>query len=118
MEKQRSIPFRSPHKFRPDLVILDLNLPKQDGTEVLKVIRGELVGPRLPVIIYSSSPQDLIKTKLQQANLAADCYVTKPMGLEPFVRLARQFRNCYERALSGRNVTKKEPDLSRLTPNS
>ncbi len=90
----------SPDEDKPDLVILDFNLPKRDGAEVLKVIRTELPEPRLPVILFSSSPEDLIKTKLEQASLAADCYITKPLGLEPFLTITRQFRRCYERALA------------------
>lgn len=90
---------RSPGDAKPDLVILDLNLPKRDGTEVLKVIRNEISAPYLPVIVFSSSPEDVMKTKVRQANLAADCYVTKPIGLELFSTLTQRFRHCYEDAV-------------------
>lgn len=89
----------SPSAAKPDLVILDLNLPKKDGTEVLRVIRTESSAPDVPVIVFSSSPEDVIRTKVNKANVRADCYITKPMGLELFADLAYRFRNCYEGAL-------------------
>lgn len=96
----------SPTEIKPDLVILDLNLPKRDGTEVLKVIRTESSAPNVPVIVFSSSPEDVIKMKISEANLAADCYVTKPVGLELFANLVQRFRHCYEGALNERGKVK------------
>jgi two-component system, chemotaxis family, response regulator Rcp1 len=83
----------------PDLVILDLNLPKRDGVEVLEVIRGtnELRG--LPVIVLSSSPMDVMKNKFNKVNLEANCYVTKPPDLDEFLALGKRIRSCYTKAL-------------------
>jgi DNA-binding response OmpR family regulator len=81
---------------RPELVILDLNLPKRSGTEVLNVIRhtNELKG--LPVAILSSSPMDVIRGRVTDAHLEADWYFTKPMSIDEFVALGRQLHMCYE----------------------
>src|SRR5689334_18985292 len=54
-----------------DLVILDLNLPRRDGTEVLRFIRTADALRRLPVIVLSSSPADVIKAKINDANVKA-----------------------------------------------
>ena len=93
----------SPDETKPDLVILDFNLPKRDGAEVLRVIRSKLPAPRVPVIVFSSSEGDLIKNKLEEENLDAEGYITKPAGLVPFSAIATQFRECYERAISRTN---------------
>ena len=87
-----------PMQQRPDLIILDLNLPKRDGAEVLQVIRtmDELRG--LPVVVLSSSPMDVMKNKLHKANVEANCYLTKPTDLDEFLALGKQFRCCYEKA--------------------
>ncbi len=98
----------SPLRVRPDLVILDLNLPGRDGTEVLKVIRTESSTPDLPVIVFSSSPEDLMRKKVGEAHLTADCYVTKPVGLEVFMGLGQHFRRCYEKAVE-RGARKDSP---------
>ena len=83
-----------------DLVILDLNLPKRDGTEVLQVIRSteELSG--LPVIVLSSSPEDVSKAKVRNANVEANCYFTKPVGAKEFLDLGQRLWSCYKRAAS------------------
>jgi DNA-binding response OmpR family regulator len=99
----------SPDETKPDLVILDLNLPKRDGTEVLRVIRTESADPYVPVIVFSSSPEDIIRMKVTQANVAADCYVTKPVGLELFATLVGRFRNCYELALKRSLENRNQP---------
>lgn len=79
---------------KPDLVILDLNLPKRDGTDVLKVIRiaDHLYGLR--VAVFSSSPEDVMKSKIAQANLKADDYIRKPVVFDDFSSLAKRFHSC------------------------
>jgi CheY-like chemotaxis protein len=89
----------SQNQTKPDLVILDLNLPKRDGAEVLRLIRGRVTSQRLPVIVFSSAPEDVIRSRVREANLAAECYVTKPVGIELFSTLAKRFRRCYDDAL-------------------
>lgn len=83
----------------PDLVILDLNLPKRDGVEVLEMIRTTNGLRRLPVVVLSSSPTDVIKSKLKRVNIEANCYVTKPPDLDEFLALGKRIRSCYTKAL-------------------
>lgn len=80
---------------RPDFIILDLNLPKRDGAEVLHVIRNEERLQRMPVAILSSSPMDVIKGKMARANVRANCYFTKPMNIDEFIALGHQLHVCY-----------------------
>lgn len=70
---------------RPDLVLLDLNLPRMDGREVLAEIKADPELRRIPVVIMTSSEaeQDILTTY----NLNANAYVTKPLDLEQFVRV-------------------------------
>src|SRR5436305_9648064 len=65
-----------------DFVVLDLNLPKRDGTEVLQVIRSmkELQG--VPVAVLSSSPTDVIQDRLTQAGVKADGHFEKSMDID------------------------------------
>ena len=83
----------------PDLVILDLNLPKRDGVEVLQVIRTTNELRSLPVVVLSSSPMDVMKSKLNKVNVEANCYVTKPPDLDEFLSLGKRIRGCYTKAL-------------------
>jgi len=71
----------------PDLVLLDLNLPKIDGREVLAEIKADSALKRIPVVVFttSSAEDDIIQTY----NLHANCYITKPVDLEQFVRMVR-----------------------------
>ena len=68
---------------RPDLILLDLNLPKKDGREVLQEIKKDDTLKRIPVVILTTSKaeEDVLKTY----NLHANCYVTKPVDLEKFI---------------------------------
>jgi two-component system, chemotaxis family, response regulator Rcp1 len=72
---------------RPDLILLDLNLPKKDGREVLADIKSDLNLKRIPVVILTTSraEQDILKAY----NLHANCYITKPVDLDQFVRVAK-----------------------------
>lgn len=82
---------------RPHLVILDLNLPKRDGTEVLQVIRTTESLQNLAVAVLSSSPKDIIRSKVHQANVEANCYFTKPVDADAFLALGKALRSCYEK---------------------
>jgi DNA-binding response OmpR family regulator len=86
---------------RPDLVILDLNLPKYHGAAVLKVIRSSAMLRALPVIILSSSPHDVITKEVRAQGVEADWYFTKPPDFEEFLALAKSIRGCYESARRG-----------------
>ena len=68
---------------RPDIILLDLNLPKKDGREVLQEIKNDDALKRIPVVILTTSKaeEDVLKTY----NLHANCYVTKPVDLEKFI---------------------------------
>jgi chemotaxis family two-component system response regulator Rcp1 len=76
---------------RPDLVLLDLNLPRKDGREVLAEIKQDADLKRIPVVIFTSSAaeQDI----LHAYNLYANCYITKPLDLEQFLRVVRSIED-------------------------
>ena len=72
---------------RPDLILLDLNLPKKSGREVLAEIKAEPALRRIPVVILSTSEA---KEDIASAyDLAANCYVTKPVDLDEFFQVVR-----------------------------
>jgi two-component system, chemotaxis family, response regulator Rcp1 len=89
---------------RPDFVILDLNLPRRDGTEVLQTIRSMKELQDLPVAIVSSSPMDVIRGKVSTANVSANCYFTKPMDVDSFLALGKELHHCYERSRPERPI--------------
>jgi len=76
---------------RPDMVLLDLNLPKKDGRAVLSEIKADPELKRIPVVILttSSSEQDILRSY----NLQANCYITKPVDLEQFVRVVQHIQD-------------------------
>lgn len=73
---------------RPDLMFLDLNLPRLDGHEVLARVKADPDLRSIPVVVLttSESPEDVIRSY----DLHANAYVTKPVGLEDFNRVVRQ----------------------------
>ena len=71
----------------PDVVMLDLHLPKRDGTEVLQIIRATEGLRDLPVIVLSSSPVDITESIIQRANVDATCYITKPVNFDEFLEI-------------------------------
>ena len=68
---------------RPDIILLDLNLPKKDGREVLEDIKQDDKLKRIPVVILTTSKAE--EDVLKSYNLHANCYVTKPVDLEQFI---------------------------------
>lgn len=72
---------------RPDLILLDMNMPKMDGKEVLAEIKNDPDLKRIPVIILttSSADQDILKSY----NLHVNCYITKPIDLDRFTTAVR-----------------------------
>jgi len=80
----------------PDLVILDLNLPRRDGTEVLQAIRSTKGLTDTTVAIFSSSPQDVIQSKLTAAGVTANGHFTKPHSYDGFLQLAHNLRSWFE----------------------
>ena len=81
---------------RPDLLILDLNLPKRNGTEVLRIIRTSELLSDLPVVILSSSPEDVIRELVARSKFRADLYLTKPTNIKDYLALGKLFRECYD----------------------
>lgn len=84
----------------PDLVILDINLPKLDGKQVLKFIRSDADLQHLPVVIFSSSVNDTDVSETKA--LKADLYLQKPAELQHFfdaVHSIEQFWITYEKAM-------------------
>lgn len=74
----------SPH---PDIILLDLNLPRMDGRELLAVIKSDPNLRRIPVVILTTSKaeEDIIKTY----DLHANCYITKPVDLDQFITVVK-----------------------------
>jgi len=68
---------------RPDIILLDLNLPKKDGREVLEIIKGDEQLKNIPVVVLTTSKaeEDVVRSYALHAN----CYVTKPVDLEKFI---------------------------------
>jgi len=71
----------------PDLILLDLNLPKKDGREVLEEVKTDARLKHIPVVILTSSKseEDIVRSYRLQAN----CYITKPVDIEQFVNVVR-----------------------------
>jgi two-component system, chemotaxis family, response regulator Rcp1 len=67
----------------PDIILLDLNLPKKDGREVLQDIKNDDKLKRIPVVVLTTSKAE--EDVLRSYNLHANCYVTKPVDLEKFI---------------------------------
>ena len=76
---------------RPHLILLDLNLPRKDGREVLADIKADDNLKRIPVVVLTTSQdeQDVLKSY----NLHANCYITKPVDLDQFVRVVRSIED-------------------------
>jgi two-component system, chemotaxis family, response regulator Rcp1 len=72
---------------RPDLVLLDLNLPKKDGRQVLEEIKCSPTLRSIPVVILTTSAAEA--DVLRSYQLYANCYITKPVGLEGFLQVVK-----------------------------
>jgi chemotaxis family two-component system response regulator Rcp1 len=72
---------------RPDLILLDLNLPRKDGREVLREIKEDELLRTIPVVVLTTSKaeEDIVKSY----SLHANCYVTKPLSLQEFIDVLR-----------------------------
>ena len=75
---------------RPDLILLDLNLPKKDGREVLAEIKGDDNLKIIPVIVLTTSETD--EDILKSYKLNANCYITKPVGFAGFAEVVRNIQ--------------------------
>jgi CheY-like chemotaxis protein len=76
---------------RPDLILLDLNLPKKDGREVLKEIKENDDLKRIPVVILtiSKAEEDILKSY----NFHANCFITKPIDLNQFMKVVKSIED-------------------------
>ena len=79
------------HHPLPDLIILDLNLPKKDGREVLSEIKSDDNLKKIPVVIMtiSQAEEDILKSY----NLHANCYITKPIDLNQFIKVVKSIED-------------------------
>jgi chemotaxis family two-component system response regulator Rcp1 len=82
---------------KPDLVLLDLNLPKINGLQVLAQIKSEDNLRRIPVVVLSISSAE--KDIQESYNLNANCYVTKPLDLDEFIKVFETLQNFWLKAV-------------------
>ena len=75
----------------PDLILLDLNLPKKNGREVLAEIKEDKILRQIPVVILtiSTAEEDILKSY----KLHANCYITKPVDMNQFIKIVRSIEN-------------------------
>jgi CheY-like chemotaxis protein len=76
---------------RPDLILLDLNLPKKDGREVLKEIKEDVILRRIPVVILTTSRAE--NDILRAYDLHANAYITKPLDFNQFMTVVESIGN-------------------------
>ncbi|MCX7008392.1 MAG: response regulator [Kiritimatiellaeota bacterium] len=76
---------------RPDLILLDLNMPGMDGREVLRLVKSDESLRRIPVVIITSSQAE--EDILRAYDLQASCYVTKPVDLDQFIKVVKNIEN-------------------------
>jgi chemotaxis family two-component system response regulator Rcp1 len=82
---------------RPDLILLDLNLPRKDGHEVLAEIKGDPDLRKIPVVVLTTSENERDVQKAYDLN--ANCYITKPGGLEQFVSVMKSIQYFWSRVV-------------------
>jgi CheY-like chemotaxis protein len=76
---------------RPDVILLDLNLPRKDGREVLAEIKKDEDLKRIPVVVITSSSSE--EDVLRSYNLHANCYISKPVDLEQFMAVVKSIED-------------------------
>ena len=76
---------------RPDLILLDLNLPRKDGREVLREIKESETLGSIPVVVLTTSASEA--DILRSYRLHANCYISKPVGLEEFLKVVKSIDN-------------------------
>ena len=76
---------------RPDLILLDLNLPGKDGREVLSEIKADPALLRIPVVILTSSEAE--EDIMTSYNHHANCYITKPLDLDKFIEIVKAIQD-------------------------
>ena len=76
---------------RPDLILLDLNLPRKDGREVLQDLKQDPALHTIPVVVLTTSQAE--PDVLHSYELQANCYITKPVGLEQFMTVVKSIED-------------------------
>ncbi len=76
---------------RPDLILLDLNLPRKDGREVLAEVKADPLLRRIPVVILTTSAAE--RDILKAYDLHANCYITKPVDLDQFLAVVKSIED-------------------------
>ena len=76
---------------RPDLILLDLNLPRKDGREVLREIKADESLRRIPVVILTTSRSE--EDVLRAYDLHANCYITKPVDFSRFMEVVKSIED-------------------------
>ena len=76
---------------KPDLILLDLNMPVMDGREVLKEVKADDNLKRIPVVVLTTSSAD--EDILKSYDLQANCYITKPIDLEQFLKVVNSIED-------------------------
>jgi CheY-like chemotaxis protein len=79
------------NSIRPDIILLDLNLPKKDGREVLADIKSNELLKCIPVVVLTTSSAET--DILQTYNLHANCYIVKPLDLDKFIGVVRSIES-------------------------
>src|SRR5919199_1774662 len=79
------------NSIRPDLILLDLNLPRKDGREVLQDIKSDHNLRLIPVVVLTTSDAD--EDIFKSYNLGANCYVSKPLGIEEFIKIVMSIQD-------------------------
>ena len=72
---------------RPDLILLDLNLPRKDGREVLREVKEDPDLRRIPIVVLTTSKAEA--DVVRSYNLHANCYISKPVDLEQFISVVK-----------------------------
>ena len=84
-------------KENPDLILLDLNLPKISGYQILSIIKSEDSLRKIPVVVLSISSSE--KDIEESYNLSANCYVTKPLDLNEFIDVFERIQSFWLRTV-------------------
>jgi two-component system, chemotaxis family, response regulator Rcp1 len=82
---------KHPDAPRPDLILLDLNLPRKDGRQVLKEIKNDDSLKRIPVVILTTSKSE--EDVLRAYDLHANCYITKPVDFNRFMEVVKSIED-------------------------
>jgi chemotaxis family two-component system response regulator Rcp1 len=83
---------------RPDLILLDLNLPKKDGRAVLAEVKADPALKRIPVVVLTTSQAE--EDVLRAYDLHANCYITKPVDMEQFMKVVAQIDEFWIRVVT------------------